>query len=218
MVHGLPGGRTALRRSVRGVITGASALAAVLALATACTSRQAAAPNTSSPPGPTTTTAASSTPLASPSTSVSSAPSSGALTTTEAAARSAVEASWARFWALSGRLASASRSSVGAEIAAVAVEPTKSQMMTQFNLFQSLKQGQYGYVVNHPYWTQSIGGKSTAVMGDCVDGSHSGTLSLVTGKKLTVGPARDNARATFVQDASGTWRVRLVEYLLDQKC
>jgi hypothetical protein len=60
--------------------------------------------------------------------------------------------------------------------------------------------------------------KSTAVMRDCLDGSHSGTLSLTTGKKLTVGPARDNARATFVRDGAGVWRVQLVEYLLDVKC
>jgi hypothetical protein len=97
------------------------------------------------------------------------------------------------------------------------VDPTKSQMVTQLNVFRSLKQSQYGEVVNHPYWTQSIGSSTTAVMGDCIDSSHSGVMS-TDGKKLTVGEARQNTRATFVCDIGGIWRVKLIQYLLDVKC
>jgi hypothetical protein len=136
----------------------------------------------------------------------------------EAASRQAVEAAWAKFWGVNTRLFAIPSSQIKPEIAAVAVDPTREQMLSQISVFRSLKQGQYGYVINHPYWTRPIAGKSTAVMRDCLDGSHSGTLSLTTGKKLTVGPARDNARATFVRDGAGVWRVQLVEYLLDVKC
>ena len=89
--------------------------------------------------------------------------------------------------------------------------------MSQFNLFRSLKQSQYGFVTTRPYWTQPINGKNRAVMGDCMDSSHFGTVS-ASGKKLTVGTPRDNTRTTFVRDAAGVWRVQLIQYLLDVKC
>ena len=156
---------------------------------------------------------------------VSSAPATPSATVTstdsapsEAGSRQAVEAAWAKFWSVNTRLVAIPSSQIKQEIAAVAVDPTRGQMLSQISVFRSLQQEQYGYVISHPYWTRPIAGKTTAVMGDCMDGSHFGTLSLATGKKLTVGPARDNARATFVRDGASVWRVQLVEYLLDAKC
>jgi hypothetical protein len=78
----------------------------------------------------------------------------------EAASRQAVEAAWAKFWGVNTRLVAIPSSQIKQEIAAVAVDPTRGQMLSQISVFRSLQQGQYGNVINHPYWTRPIAGKT----------------------------------------------------------
>jgi hypothetical protein len=105
-----------------------------------------------------------------------------------------------------------------ATVAQVAVDPIRKEMISTVSLFKSTNQTQYGYVVNHPYWQQSVSGKTMAVMGDCLDGSHFGSMYVTTGKKHTVGAARSNTKTAFVKGPDGVWRVQTIAYLLDVKC
>ena len=105
-----------------------------------------------------------------------------------------------------------------AAVAAVAVDPTRQQVLDEAKTFAASGMGFYGQVVNHPYWNSPIDGKDLAVMGDCMDTSHYGTLVVKTGVKRTVGRAKDNTRATFVKGDDGTWRVQKIEFLVDTPC
>jgi hypothetical protein len=137
-------------------------------------------------------------------------------TTVETANRQAVEAAWEKFWTVYVRLHSIPTPQIAVDSVAVGV--TKTQMLNEIKVFRAGHKTSYGYVINHPYWNQSVGGKPTATMGDCMDQSHYGSASTVTHKKLTVGIPHDNTRATFAKGADGVWRVDLIEYLLDTKC
>lgn len=105
-----------------------------------------------------------------------------------------------------------------AAVAAVAVDPTRAQMLDEAALFAKSGLRFYGQVANHPYWQTPIGGRNVAVMGDCRDSSHYGTLYVKSGNKRTVGVAHDNTRVTLVRGSDGVWRVQKIEYLLDVKC
>ncbi len=105
-----------------------------------------------------------------------------------------------------------------AAVTAVAVDPTRAQVLAEAALFAKSGLRFYGQVVNHPYWQTPIGGRSVAVMGDCRDSSHYGTLYVKSGNKRTVGVAHDNTRVTLVRGSDGVWRVQKIEYLLDVKC
>jgi len=167
-----------------------------------------------SPSGP---SLPSSLPSGSPSGSRRNAPMSPA--EREAADRAAVEVAWASFWTvhlnLEGAYPPAQWHARGAE---VAVDPIKAQVLR--TSAADLRDGVVGYgaVVPRPYWQQPIAGKTSAVMRDCQDASRAGSMIQKTGQKLTVGVARSNIRAHFVKGGDGKWRVRQIEYLLDEGC
>lgn len=158
----------------------------------------------------------SSVPTSSPP-SLTSAPSTDPAAT-ETADRLAVETAWTKFWNVKTRLMATPTSRLAGAVASVAVDPTRKQMLAAVTIYRSKKLTQYGFVINHPYWQKPIAGKRAAVMGDCLDGSHFGTKSTITGQKRTVGPARDNTKASFVRGSDGVWRVQSIVYLLDVKC
>jgi hypothetical protein len=132
--------------------------------------------------------------------------------------RQAVEDAWTKFWGVYVRLHEIPPGQLQAAVDSLAVGVSKIQLLDEVKLFKATHRTSYGYVVNHPYWQQSVHGKSTATMGDCMDQSHYGSRSTSTHKTLTVGVPRDNTKATFLKGADGVWRVKLVEYLLDVKC
>jgi hypothetical protein len=157
------------------------------------------------------------------SSSTSPAPSSAGQTATDPAAtevanRQAVEAAWRRFWQVDTQLMKIPAAELPARIGEVAIGATRAQMLRAVKGFRATHQAQYGHVINHPYWKASVGDKPNAVIYDCMDQSHFGSLYTTTGVKHTVGVAHDNARGALVKGADGVWRVRDIEYLLDQKC
>jgi hypothetical protein len=129
-----------------------------------------------------------------------------------------VQVAWSRFWQVNTKLMTLPAAKLQQTVASVAVDPARKQMLATVTTYKSTHLTQYGYVINHPYWQRRIAGKSTAVMGDCLDGSHFGTRYTTTGQKHTVGPPRDNTRASFVKGRDGVWRVQSIVYLLDVKC
>lgn len=167
------------------------------------------APSITSPTAvsPTSTTASSST---------SSSPSSGA--EREAADRAAVEQAWTAYWQMHQGLLAKPAAGWPAAVGAVAVDPTRQQVLDEAKTFTSSGMGFYGQVVNHPYWSNAIDGKDLALMGDCMDTSQYGTLVVKTGVKRTVGISKNNTTVTFAKGSDGRWRVQKIEYLLGTPC
>jgi hypothetical protein len=185
-------------------------VAAVVVLVSACSGGSSAnGPSTFSGTRPPSSTASTSTVTSSSPTS-SVAP--------EAADRLAVEQAWNRYWTVHQALLGTPAAGWPAAVDAVAVDPTRAQVLSEADLFTKSGLRFYGQVVSHPYWSTPIDGKTTAVMGDCGDYSHYGTLYVKSGSKRTVGVARNNTRVTLVKGSDGTWRVQKIEYLLDLKC
>lgn len=150
-------------------------------------------------------------------TSPSSAPSSPAVR--EAADRAAVETAWAKFLLLYPNLLTTHpQGQWPAKVAEVAVDPIRAQVLTAAAQNRRADVAAYGSVIPHPYWQQPVAGKSTAVMRDCLDASRAGSIFTKTGYKRTVGVARSSIRAYFVKGGDGSWRVRQIEYHVDEKC
>jgi hypothetical protein len=193
---------------LRGTLT--AVLLALALVASACTSRSATKPQTSSTAGRTSTSSHTSTAIDTP-TATSSA-------TEEADDRRAVEAAWSRFWLTYARITKISSANLPTVVGAVAVDPIRKQMIAGAAVARAAHKTDYGYVVNRPYWPRSIAGQSRATIGDCQDQSRYGSMSTVTGEKLTVGVARDNMRASLVRGADGAWRVQTIVYLQGTRC
>jgi hypothetical protein len=137
----------------------------------------------------------------------------------EAADRRAAEAAWAQFWAVYETFESKiPESRWDSTIAQIAVDPIRAQILKAARADRIIGAVTYGHVVPHPYWRAAINGKPAAVMGDCMDQSHYGSMIAKTGQKRSVGVAHDNLRATLVRGSGGRWRVKQIEYLLDVKC
>lgn len=187
----------------------AVAVTAMLLLAACTGGSSSGGPSTSGAPS-------SSSATASASTITSSSPTSSS--DREAADRLAVEQAWAKYWAVHQSLLGMPSSGWPDAVDAVAVDPTRAQVLSEAALFTKSGLRFYGQVVSHLYWQSPIGGKSTAVMGDCGDYSKYGTLYVKSGDKRTVGVARNNTRVTLVKGSDGSWRVQKIEYLLDVKC
>jgi hypothetical protein len=192
----------------------AISLLATAAITAACSS---STPKRSERSTPSATTSSPTSTATSPAPTTAAASSTDPATA-ETANRRDIEAAWTKFWGVYVKLHSIPTSEVTAAVNSVAVGVTKTQMLNEIKVFQTGHKTSYGYVVNHPYWNQSVGGKTRATMGDCMDQSHYGSASTVTHRKLTVGVARDNTKATFAKGTDGAWRVHLIEYLLDVKC
>jgi hypothetical protein len=100
----------------------------------------------------------------------------------------------------------------------VAIDPTYSRALSAATRARNAGIVVWGQAIHSPYWKQPIGGKNTAVMGDCIDAHNSGSLWVKTGKKRTVGKVGNNSRVTLVRGSDGKWRVKLIEDLVDQPC
>ena len=184
----------------------AAAVAALALLLNACTTSTAHRP-TSTGHASSDASAASS-PTAKP----------GEATTSDAPdPRLAVQQAWAKFWSVYVGMHRLPAAQVGPAIAAVAVTPTLQLMKTELTLFAETHLDNYGHVVNHVYET-TVKSPTTAVVKDCMDQSQFGSLYTTTGKKRTVGVARDDTTASLVKGSDGTWRVQRLAVLLDVKC
>lgn len=136
----------------------------------------------------------------------------------EVSDRAAVEQAWAHFWEVTDSLSTVAEAERRDAASGVAVEPTLSQVLSQAKDLADNGLAVYGTSEFHPYWEQSVDGKSTALMGDCTDTSQSGSVVIATGEKRTVGVPDNNTRVTFVKGPDGVWRVKEIFFLLDVKC
>jgi len=187
------------------VVTAAASLAIV---ATACSSDHSA--RSANSPAASSTIAATEAPTSTPETS------SSRTTPPSSDPRLAVQQAWTKFWSVNTRLHALPAKNVEEAITSVAVDPTLGQMRTELSLFTSTHLANYGYVINHLYET-TLDDSSSAVVKDCMDQSHFGSMT-TAGLKKTVGVARDNTTAALVKGTDGVWRVRNIVYLLDVKC
>ena len=71
-------------------------------------------------------------------------------------------------------------------------------------------EGQYGAEMPRARVTSARG--EVATVRDCQDASMAGRLERRTGKRITVGVARNPVRATLRRGADGRWRVSTVEF------
>jgi hypothetical protein len=194
-----------------------AATAAMVLLCAACSGVPGGSSQTSVGASPSSSSSVTiSSGLVTPSSSQSASPISAA--GQEAIDRAAVEQAWTTYWQIHQGLLGKPAADWPAAVGAVAVDPTRQQVLDEAKTFTSSGMGFYGQVVNHPYWSSSIDGRDLAVMGDCMDTSRYGTLVVKTGVKRTVGRAKDNTRATFRKGEDGTWRVQKIEFLVDTPC
>jgi hypothetical protein len=192
----------------------AAVLALLLTLVAAAGCSSGAGKSASQTPPVSTANPASST---TPSPSMSSSPATDA-PARETQDRGAVEAAWSKFWSVYTTLHTIPAAQLDAAVASVSIDPTSKGMLAEYATSLTQQLTDYGYVVTHPYWQQSINGSNTAVMGDCQDQSHFGSISTVTNDKRTVGVAHDNMKGTLEKGADGVWRVELIEYLTGVPC
>jgi hypothetical protein len=192
----------------------AIALLVTLAIMAACSSSSAKKPTD------TQTTSTGGTSAGGASTVASTPPSSRSVdpAARETADRLAVEAAWTKFWQVYAKITKVQATELVSSVDHVAVDPIRKEMIGGAKVAATAHRTDYGYVINHPYWQQSVGGMKTAVMGDCQDQSHYGSMSTTTGQKLTVGVAHDNMKASFVKGSDGLWRVQTIVYLKGVSC
>lgn len=136
----------------------------------------------------------------------------------EASDRKAIEAAWVKYWAVGAQAIGLPVPQQKALMSTVAVDPALSLVLAGYAKFAKNGWTDYGTPTHRPYWKTPVGGKPTAVMGDCMDDSKAGSMDIKTGRKLTVGVPRDNTRITMIKTTAGVWRVSKVEYLVDQPC
>ena len=102
-------------------------------------------------------------------------------------------------------------------MARVAVDPVLSKVTKAVADAKAKGVRDYGQPINHVYWQVPINGGTTASMGNCLDDSRYGTEDAKTGKKLTVGTAKDNAIVSAIR-IGDTWKIATFTYLVNQPC
>jgi hypothetical protein len=169
----------------------------------------------------TTPTAKSSPSTSSPPPLRSSAPPPPKTTATadpEAANRAAIEAVWAKYWVISLGLTKVPAIDRLTLMETVAIPSIATTVVGGAAKEVTAGEAGYGRVVHRPSWATPVGGKSTAVMNDCMNDYNAGTLDVKTGKPIRAGIYRDNFRATFTKGSDGLWRVAKIEYLENVPC
>ena len=140
------------------------------------------------------------------------------LSVQETADRAAAEAQWVKSWDVYLELARTPVAEREALVAAVAVDPTKTNMLSDGAKFDAQGLETYGALGHRISWPQPINGGTTALIDDCQDRSQSGSMKTATGDKVTVGVPRDHYQGSLVKGEDGVWRVGQVFYLKDEPC
>ena len=149
--------------------------------------------------------------------SVTSGTDSG-LSVEESADRAAVESQWVKSWDVYLEIARTPAADREALAATVAVDPTKTNMLSDAAKFDTQGLETYGSLGHRISWPQPINGGTTALIDDCQDRSQSGAIKTASGDKVTVGVARDHYQGSLVKGDDGVWRVEQVYYLKDEPC
>jgi hypothetical protein len=100
----------------------------------------------------------------------------------------------------------------------VAVPALAEKMVTAAEKASIENRDNYGEVIHHIFWQFDVGGKSNAVIADCLDQSKAGTVDTATWAILTVGPERSNMRGEMLRGSDGIWRVESVTSLNETQC
>jgi hypothetical protein len=182
--------RTIGRRAV-----GLIAVAATMLVTAACSqSTQQSEPTPATQTGDTTTPS-------SPSGTPSSTPADG---------RAAVEAAYRRFWAVSWRLDSHPEAQWRQVLSTVAVDPELTRVLEGTRAQKRNGITRYGEVVPRPTVVAITG--ATARVKDCQGGDKSGQADARTGRRTTVGVARNPLDGFLTRGADGRWRVTDIRY------
>lgn len=140
------------------------------------------------------------------------------LSKSEIADRTAIQAIWVKYWEVTDRV---NRTPVGqraALLSTVAVKAHVAEIMKAAADFDKKGWDNYGVPGHRPYWGPPVEGEDQAIMGDCMDFSHSGRLNTKTRVALTIGVARSNIRGVFERVGDRLWRVSEVQIIRDNPC
>jgi hypothetical protein len=212
--------------AVAGCTSGSGSGVTLQTPSTSTSSSHSGAVPTSSVPSSTAVSSSSSpTAVSSSSSPTAVSPHGGSATSTtappadqEAADRKAIETVWAAYWTTGSKAIGQPPADQKRLMSTVAVNPALQLVLDGYAKFAKNGWTDYGTVSHRPYWSTPVSGKSTVVMGDCMDDSKAGSMDIKTGKKLTVGVARDNTRVTLVKGTDSVWRVQKIEYLVKVPC
>lgn len=96
-----------------------------------------------------------------------------------------------------------------AALAAVAVDPLYSTILTEYANRDRAGKIAYGETILHP--EVALLGAADAAIRDCQDSSHTGLMNKATGEKLTVGVPAFLRLSQMKRGTDGTWRVTTVD-------
>lgn len=124
--------------------------------------------------------------------------------------RSAVEAAYRRFWAVSWDVDKQAPERWRQLLAAVSVDPELTRLYAGTKAQHEAGIQLYGQVVPRPSVTRLAQGR--AEVKDCQDASNAGQADAASGKRRTVGVARTPVAASLARGSDGVWRVSDVRY------
>lgn len=140
------------------------------------------------------------------------------LSAAELADRAAIEAQWARYWALNAELMRIPADDRERRIDEVAIDPLKTKMLAAVGKFQAEGLDYYGSVGLRPFWPVPVDGQSFALLRDCQDQSGWGSVYLSTGELRSIGVDRHFVQAGFQRGTDGVWRVQNVQWIENFQC
>ncbi len=134
------------------------------------------------------------------------------LTPEELNTRKEIEKAWLKYWDVYVAFNRIPKDQRPAAFGAVAVDPELSDLLRTATLADHKHLESVGTVGHRVYWGPPASGKSSAVIGDCVDESRFRSRNTVSGKLLQAGPARVNFNGTLLKTARGEWKVSFLDF------
>ena len=132
--------------------------------------------------------------------------------------RTAIQHTWVSFWTITDSIVQMPKESRRAALEKVVIESLIPGLLSEADDWNKKGWISYGTTGHRPYWGPPADGKDTAIMGDCMDLSHTGHMVAKTGVKLTVGTPRVNVRALVQRSGDGSWRITGYEDLRGEAC
>ena len=121
-----------------------------------------------------------------------------------------IEHAYVDFWAVSNKVVHDEPAAWSSGLAAVAVEPQLTRMLTNLDTLRSRNIAVYGET--HEHVTKVAVDGFAATVTECQDASGSGQADAKTGEKKTVGIPRNPVTAHMQLGGDGKWRVSEIVY------
>jgi hypothetical protein len=137
-------------------------------------------------------------------------PSASATSTSRQDTASDIEHVYVEFWAIGNKVIHDDPATWSSELAAVAVDPQLTRMLSNLNTLRSRSVTVYGETREHVTKIDVEG--AAATVSDCQDASGSGQADAKTGEHRTVGVPRSPVSVRMQRGADGKWRVADVSY------